>query len=167
MDLELVGKKLLEALAVQGRVASMQTKLLDLQQKVTAVEGEIQESQEVKASNLRFRQRAEVALRVSVASVKVTKQQVVQAGTRLKLASKGVAEAEGELAKYSDVVLGQLDENTQHLLVTKQAIEAERDNATKELGVVREDLENRQAELKTLGVELNLSSSPRPKTTYL
>jgi len=35
------------------------------------------------------------------------------------------------------------------------------------LGVVREDLENRQAELKTLGVELNLSSSPRPKTTYL
>jgi len=167
MDLELVGKKLLEALAVQGQVASMQRGLVELQQKVTAIDGDIQRSQEVRALNSKAREQAEVALNEAVANVETIKQQVAQVGARLKLASKGVTEAEGELAKYSDVVLGQLDEATQHLRATKQAVEAERDNAMKELGVTMRDLEDRQVELKTFGVELNLSSSPRSKTTTL
>lgn len=168
MDLETIGKKMLEALAVQGQIASTQTKVTGLQGEVAKATDDIRKSQATKALNLDAREQAGSVLANAVSDVEIAEQQVAQAKAGLKSAKLVVGRAEEEVDKYSDVVLGQLDEVTQQFQEDKRTLEAEVGAVQKELEVLKKDLEARQAELKTSGVELNLGgTAPRPKTTTL
>jgi len=168
MDLEIIGKKMLEALAIRGKIASMQTELLDLQGEIAKADGEIRESQEAKAVNLEALEQARIAWDGALADAEDAQQQVKTAIARRKSAELLVERAEEEVGKYGDAVFEHLAEVTQKVQGDKQAIEAEMVVALKELEGLKKDLEERQAELKASGVELNLvGTAPRPKVTTL
>ncbi len=168
MDLETMGKKLLEALALQGQIASTQTQLLGLQGEIAKAENDIKQSENDKALTLVARGRARDALDGAVGEAEAAKQQAVQATANLKSAKLIVGQAEEELARYSDITLSQLGKTTQQFQLAKQTIEAAKNDVLQELENIKEDLESRRAELKAEGIELNLGmAAPQPKTTIL
>lgn len=168
MDLETMGKKLLEALALQGQIASTQTQLLGLQGEIAKAENDIKQSEKAKVSSLEARETAKDALDSAVDKAETAKQQVAQAKAALKSAELVVGQAEEELARYGDTTLGQLDKATQQFQLAKRAIEATRDDALQGLENIKEDLESRRAELKAEGIELNLGmAAPPPRITAL
>lgn len=168
MDLDIIGKQMLEALAVQGRIASLGTNLLDFERQIVKVQEDIKRSMDVYSLNVNAREQAEDELDKAINKAEVAEQWVTQAVAELKSANSIVKEAKEELDKYSDDILEGFGSVTLQLEEDKKVVEANRDETLKELDVARQDLENRQAELKVLGIELNLGgASPRPKTTIL
>lgn len=168
MDLEIIGKQMLEALAIRGQLAAMQTNLTALQGEATKASGDIQKSQEAKASTIEAREQAMNAWDEAIIDAEDAQEQIIKVIAERKSAELVVGQAEEEVDKYSDAILSQLDEVTQQFQDGKLAIEAEMDKILKKLEVLKKDLETRQAELKAVGVELNLiGTAPRPKVTTL
>ena len=167
MDLEIVGKQMLETLAVQGQVAGLVTKLEGLRGEITGAEVDIQKAESAKASSLVARKQAEEKLDKAISEAESVEQLVVQAKAKLKSAEMSIVKAEEESTKYSDEVLDQLDDAIGQCKEVKTAIEAKRDEGVKELELARKDLESRQAELKAQGIELNIGSARQPITTVL
>ena len=168
MDLENIGKQMLEALAIQGQVTSMVAKLANLEVEVSGSEGEITRSIGQKASSITALSQAEEVLAEAVNATEVIQQEGMRINDRLRLSKVDIERANEEVDKYSDAVLRQLDVATQNLRETKRSIEANRDKVRKELDSAQKNLENRQAILRTQGVDLNISGTkPQPKSIVL
>ena len=167
MDLEIIGKQMLEALAVQGQIAGLETKQEELKREVAEAEISIQKAEGIKASGLVSREEAEGKVNKAMNSVVTAKLQIKQAEANLNLAENLVEKAKEELGKYSDDVLNQFDDVICQRIEAKKAIEVDRDEVVKALEVARENLEARQEELKAQGIELNIGMVRQPRVMVL
>ena len=166
MDIERIGKQMLEALAVQGQVSALESKVSNLSRQAADAAEDIQKSKDKKAACLQAREQAEGKL--SEANLGVGAAQVVlrQAQSNLKSARESVQDAVLEVDKYGDVAMKKLDADTSSLEAVEAGIKASEVDAYYELTAARKDLDSRQAELKRQNIELNIGKR-QSKTTVL
>ena len=167
MDLELIGKQMLEALAVQGQLAGLEAKLVELDGLLAKAAKDTEDSIKEKERNGAAREQAEVQVRETARSVETAKSSVIAAQSHLKFAEKVFKEAGQEAAKYDNAVLSQLDEVTKKFEEFKKKLKADKGDLLEELKETKKDLERRQAALAEQGIELNIGGKPQTKTTYL
>ena len=166
MDLELIGKQMLEALAVQGQIAPLVTKLQQLESELDNANANIEKAKETKASNVSYRKSAESKLSKAIQAVQIAEQGVVDAKVKVSEAKTEVDRTKMQLDKYNDAFLSQLDENIKHSEEARQPVEINIAKVLKELDSVKADLTSRQAILAEQGIELNIGKL-QAKTTYL
>ena len=167
MDLELIGKQMLEALAVQGQLAGLEAKLVELDGLLSKAAKDTEDSIKEKEHNVAAREQAEVQVRETARNVETAKSSVIAAQSHLKFAEKVFKEAGQEVAKYDNATLSQLDEVTKKFEEFKKKLEADKGDLLEELKETKKDLERRQAVLAEQGIELNIGGKPQAKTTYL
>ena len=167
MDLETIGKQILEALAVQGQIAGLEAKLAGLNELGARATKDIEDSIEEKKRNVIARGEAEKHRGEMASNVEKAKSSVMAAQIHLKSAKSTFEETEQEVAKYSDTVLARLDEATKKFEAGKKALEADKVDLLEALKAAKKDLELRQAVLADQGIELNIGGKPLAKTTYL
>jgi len=166
MDLEHIGKQMLEALAVRGQVASLETSLANIQGQIVKADTEIQRGKKEEVSNTLDREQVQKELVWVQVAVSKAEEAVKAAGENLRLAKGAIAPAEEKVLKCRDIS-EQLELSILQIEEDKKTVEASRDEVSKELDAARKDLETRQAELHENGVDLNIGPVRQPKTIVM
>lgn len=167
MNLEDIGKQILEALAVHGLVVALEKRAADLDRQVLDATTSIQKSKDEKMTLLQFREQGEKKLIDAIKKADDIESVLSQTKISLKAAKLAIKKDEEELTKYGDSVIVLLDEAMEQLEEEGVAIKANRDDVIKELADAKHNLEIRQVELSNNGVALSLGGKTQPKTTVL
>lgn len=168
MDLESIGKKMLEALAVQGQIAAAEAKLANLSEQLAKADGGISDLKNKRVNAAQDKGLAEDVLAKAINESEAARVRSIEAAKILKATKLAVASAEGKVAEYGEGVFASLDDSVKQLEESKQAIEMDKGATAEEVKVLMEDLVARQAELGAEGIVLNISQpASQPKTTYL
>jgi len=167
MDLETIGKKMLEVLALRGQLSGMEGELETVRERIYVADEAIKVAKLEKGNASSARKRTEIALKDAEAGV-------VGAETELKTAQDNLEKAivlkeskEIDVDKYNDGVLSGLDGVIADKDSIKRDIETEYAIKAKKITEAKADVESRKAELRTEGVELDVGGVRTPKVTYL
>ena len=167
MDLELIGKQILEALAVQGQIAGLETKLANLEGRIVEAGKKVRQTKVDSVLGVESRKQAEIALEEAHNKVVLMESLLATAEKNLGVAEEAADKAKVKAGKYSEDVLKQLDWAVQQAEEAQKAIEVGRDDVLKEIGIARKGLEARQKALSIQGIELNIGATKQPKVTTL
>lgn len=167
MDLETVGKQMLEALALQGQIAVLETKLAEFPERIARADEAVQDSEDEKTTLILAKVQAQEVLSKAYDGETEARESLARAKAYLKSTESVVREAEVEVTKYSDELFDHADAVISENEAVKVSIEEHRDAVAAEIDSARKDLEVRQAELKAQGVELTLGQMRQPRTINL
>lgn len=167
MDLEIIGKKMLEALAIQGQLAGLETKHSSLNAEIVEVGENIMRAVNRKAATLNSLSAVKQQLSTTTAELH-EKWAEVEAVRMEALAVEGsVKVIQVRLnTEYSEDAIKQLDTDIHTLIVAKEALQRQTLELASLVLNARRDFETRQAELKVEGVELNIGKR-QSKVTVL
>ena len=166
MDLETIGKQILEALAVQGQIAGIKTKLAGIQTKIIVATNDICRAKDEEERQIKAHKQAEDFWVGTVRTADIAREAVIQAEAKYKLAELAIEPAEEEVS-MCDTRLNELFEIIPQLEEVKKAFEVDRDEILEELEEAGKNLEARQEELKVQGIEINIGSARPPKVMVL
>lgn len=157
MDLELIGKKMLEALAIQGQLAGLEAKLTSLNAEVVEAGENIVRAANKKAATLESLSSVKVQLNTATGDL-FAKRAEVETAQRIASTAEGKVRAiQIRLdTEYTEDVIKQLDTNIHALVTAKEALQRQTSGAAQQVVAARQNFEARQAELKAEGVELNI-----------
>lgn len=168
MDLELIGKQMLEALAAQGQVAAFETKIAELERQIAGAQVDIRRAESNKESQLEACSQAKDVLGKALGDAERAHEVSVAAKANLATTQGAVDEARKKVAKYDTAFLEQLNRVIGQCQEAKDDLEARKDEIAGELKAAQEDLKERQAKLASQGIELNLGGTRvQPKITVL
>lgn len=168
MDLEAIGKKILEALAVQGKMVALETEVVTFTDDLVNANQRIQGATNHKEEAKQSKSEAEIALQKIIVSEKEAVLALEYAERELMDAKGNVSKARREVQRFGETTFKQLDSVIQRCEQDKQIIEDAKIKVSDELDVARKDFESRQKEINELGYDLNvLKPASRSKTTVL
>ena len=168
MDLEAVGKKMIEALVAQGYLSGLEEKQSSINVDITKIAAQIETAKSKEARNIESRKQAGVELTKAEGAVNSAEANIKAAEASLKRAVDEVERSKKEVTKYNEDVQAELEKNTSLLVEAKKQLEADRDSTFVELTTAKEEAEAKLAELNAQGISLDIGRSARqPRTTIL
>lgn len=167
MDLETIGKKMLETLAVKGQLAGKEAKLVEIKNQIAKAEEAIKVAKETKDKGIASRKVAEEYLAQTKKDKTEAEGLVEKAEEALRVAGDFVGRATLGVDKFNDEALAKLEVDIADKQAVKQAIEFTYEDELAEAAKLKKTLGDRQAELKAEGVEFDISGAKIPKTTIL
>ena len=168
MDLETIGKQMLEALALQGRVSALETEAASCANQISGAQGDIQGAEGRKINVIEAHRLAERQVEEKDAVVRDTKDKVAAAIAVHKRAEQDLAGAREVRNSYGPDFVKELDKSIEQLVEVKKGIEGKKGKVLAELDEAKKDLEARRGKLSAQGIDLNMATMGRqPRTTVL
>ena len=167
MDLETIGKKMIEALVVRGQIAKGEGELSDINIKRAIADSEIQSAVRDKDGIVLKKKQAKTELDKAEDNVALAQAELKTAETNLYNATFKKDARKVAYDKYDDTILGGLDSVIAEKESKRNTIAVELNDKTSKLDEMKRDLKARQGELKIEGIELDTNPPRPPKVTYL